>query len=59
MKSLSSMREVVSKIQSMTDPDVDQLEPLVEEGLKSKKNCIERIQAVEKALGRYQEGSEE
>lgn len=52
---LKIMRAVVSKIQNMQDPDVDALVPLVEEGLAAKKKCVQRIEAVEHALGIKQE----
>lgn len=51
IENLNTMRNVVSQIQNMTDPDVDQLVPLTEQGLQARKICLGRIESVEKALG--------
>jgi hypothetical protein len=51
IENLNTMRDVVSKIKNMQDPDVDQLVPLTERGLEARKQCLSRIESVEKALG--------
>jgi hypothetical protein len=51
LENLNIMRDVVSQVRNMQEPDVDQLVPLTEQGLKARKHCLERIDAVERSLG--------
>lgn len=51
IESFNKLRQVVGEMQSMTEPDVDALVPFVETGTAAYKNCLSRIDAVEKMLG--------
>lgn len=50
-QNFSALKDVVAQIESMNEPDVDQLVSLVDAGMVAKKACIARIEAVEKMLG--------
>jgi hypothetical protein len=47
----NTLKDTVSQIQSMTEPDVDLLVPLVERATQARSVCLSRIEAVEQLLG--------
>lgn len=51
LENYNVLRDTVSKIQGMSEPDVDALVPLVEQATKARAACMKRIDAVEKLLG--------
>ncbi|MND12004.1 hypothetical protein D3C87_504720 [compost metagenome] len=52
----TELKDVVSKIEQMAEPNVDQLVVLVERGLSAQKACLSRIEEVERMLsGMHQE----
>jgi exodeoxyribonuclease VII small subunit len=51
MKNLNALRKAAAEIDTMAEPDIDKLIPLVESGTNAYKACSERISEVEKILG--------
>lgn len=59
LKNLDEAKESVQQIQSMSEPDVDQLIPLVEKGNNAIKACWSRVEEVDKMLATMNPGDGE